>query len=74
MPMPTYTVGESVTWTGSNPDVLAGTGYGPSYLIKNPGTVVSITGGTTIVWDDDVSISFFSSTDTHLENTEPTPP
>ena len=68
-----YSVGDSVTWTGTNPDSMGGTGFGPSYYIENPGTVLSVTGTVIVQWTNE-AISSFEPSDPHISGLEPTPP
>lgn len=73
MPVPAYSIGDSVTWTGTNPDSMAGTGFGPVYYIENPGTVMSVTGQIIVEWANG-SISSFAPGDPGLSSLEPATP
>jgi hypothetical protein len=52
---------------------MIGTGFGPSYYIVNPGTVIDMTGIMIVEWDNG-SISLYEFDDPGLNFIEPTPP
>lgn len=61
-----FSPGDTVIWSGPNPDVMDGTGFSPVLLIQNPGTVMATSPATVIVWADGASTSSFSPTDPAL--------
>lgn len=60
IPVSPYTVGQSVNWTGSDPDAA---GSGTPY-ITNPGTVMATSPNLVIQWADGFSLSVFQPGDT----------